>query len=446
LLPSPVTAPDLIVPEQDRIAALLISGNIWFVVVSFFGFGLLLAFTPCVLPTIPILSSIIIGQGPSISTGKAFALSLVFVLAMSIAYTGAGIFAGLFGANLQATFQNPWILSAFSLIFVLFALSMFGLYDLQLPTAWQTKIVRISNKQRGGTYVGVAMIGLLSALIVGPCVAAPLAGALIYIGQTGNATLGGIALFAMSIGMGTPLLLLGGSAGRLLPKAGPWMTTVKAVFGVLLLGVAIYFLERIVPAWVTMLLWAVLLITVAIFVGAFDTLAQGVSGWRRLWKGVGIVMTLYGVALMVGAFTGSGDMLRPLQGLTATSNTVPVQKFEFKHVKGPDGLSAAILQAAAQGKPVMLDFYADWCITCKQLEKYTFADSSVRAALSNTVLLQTDVTANDDNDKALLKQFGLIGPPTILFFGPDGRERPQFRIMGYMGAEAFEQHVRNAVG
>jgi thiol:disulfide interchange protein DsbD len=438
----PPTAIEL--PEQDRIARSLASGSTWLVLLSFFGFGLLLTFTPCVFPMIPILSSIIVGQGDNISTRKAFTLSLIYVLAMAATYTAAGVMAGTFGANLQAAFQNPWILTAFSIVFVLLALSMFGFYDLQIPASWQAKLAGASGRQQGGTYVGVGIMGFLSALIVGPCVAAPLAGALIYIGQSGDAVLGGMALFALSMGMGAPVLIVGTSAGKLLPRAGPWMEAVKAVFGVLLLGVAIYLVERMVPAWIALLLWGALLMVTAIYLGAMDTLAAESSGWRRLRKGAGLVLLVYGVLLVVGGSGGGGDVWQPLKGLAWGSAGERQEGLVFQRVKGLRGLNAALQVAAAQGKPVMLDYYADWCVSCKEMERYTFSDAGVQAALAGTVLLQADVTANDAEDQELLERFGLFGPPAILFFGPDGSERRNYRVVGYMKAPRFREIVQKA--
>ncbi|RKZ35497.1 MAG: thiol:disulfide interchange protein, partial [Gammaproteobacteria bacterium] len=291
---------------------------------------------------------------------------------------------------------------------------------------------------------GVAVSGVKSALIVGPCVAAPLAGALIYIAQTGDGVLGGTALFAMSMGMGTPLIIVGTSGGKLLPKAGPWMDAVQAVFGVMLLAVAIYLLERIIPGWIGLLLWATLFIVSGIYMGALEHLAQGVSGWRRLWKGAGLVFLVYGVIVMVGAAGGGNDVLRPLSGISMVGGA-PEKALRFQNIKGSVGLDGALRVAAAQGKPVMLDFYADWCISCKELEKYTFSDPGVQAQLSNVVLLRTDVTANDAQDQALLRRFQLFGPPALLFFGPDGRERPRFRVVGFVGAEEFRGHLSLAL-
>ena len=365
-LPGPkwTGAAPLELPEQGRIATALMSGNRWLVILSLFGAGLLLTFTPCVLPMVPILTSIIVGRGTdaggdAASTRRAVTLSLVYVLGMALTYTMAGVLAGLFGANLAAAFQDPWIVSAFAAVFVLLALSMFGFYDLQTPASWQARLAAASHRQRGGTYAGVAAMGALSALIVGPCVAAPLAGVLIYIGQTGDPMLGGIALFALGMGMGVPLIVAGVSAGKLLPKAGAWMNAVKAVFGVILLAVAIYLLERVVPESVALLLWAALFIVCAIYMGALDSLSAASGGWRRLWKGTGLVMLVYGVLLMVGVAGGGGDLFRPLQGVALVGGERGEHELEFRPVKGIEGLNAELGSAAARGQVVMFDFYAD---------------------------------------------------------------------------------------
>ena len=449
--PGPVTADaaPLQMPEQDRVATALMSGNRWLVILSLFGAGLLLTFTPCVLPMVPILTSIIVGRGEELGTGaastrRAFALSLVYVLAMALTYTVAGVLAGLFGANLAAAFQDPWIVSAFALVFVLLALSMFGFYELQMPASWQAGLAAVSHRQRGGTWAGVGVMGALSALIVGPCVAAPLAGVLIYIGQTGDPLLGGVALFALGMGMGVPLIVAGVSAGKLLPRAGAWMNAVKAVFGVMLLAVAIYLLERVVPESVALALWAALFIVCAIYMGALDSLSAASGGWRRLWKGAGLVMLVYGVLLMVGVAGGGGDLFRPLQGVALVGGEPGERELEFRQVKGIDGLNAELDSAAARGQVVMFDYYADWCVSCKEMERFTFSDPSVQAALSNVHLLQTDVTDNDVRDRALLAQFGLFGPPAIQFFGPDGRERRELRVVGFMRAGDFRRVVERA--
>ncbi len=435
--------------EQDAIAGRLASGNTLLTLVSFFGFGLLLAFTPCVFPMIPILSGIIVGHGHKLTTAHAFMLSLAYVLAMAFAYTVVGVLAGLFGANLQAWFQNPWVLSVFAAIFVLLALSMFGFYELQMPSSIQSRLTMLSNKQEGGKLASAAIMGFLSAIIVGPCVTAPLIGALIYIGQTGDAVLGGAALFALSLGMGLPLLLIGTSAGQLLPRAGAWMDAVKAVFGVLLLAVALWMLERVLPAAVTMLLWAVLLIVSGVYMGALRHLPHDVSSWYHLWKGLGYVLVLYGSLLVVGAAGGGRDVLQPLKGVFASGGgagtAIASEKLEFLPVKGTDGLERAVASAAASGRPAMLDFYADWCISCKEMEKFTFSDPQVQATLSRAVLLKADVTANDEQDRALLKAFGLIGPPAILFFDASGTERKNYRVVGFVPAAKFNAHAEKAL-
>jgi len=433
--------------EQDQIAASLGSGNMFLTLISFFGFGLLLAFTPCIFPMIPILSGIIVGQGDKITTRRAFTMSLVYVLAMALTYTFAGVMAGLFGENLQAAFQNPWILGTFSFIFVLLALSMFGFYDLQMPSSIQGKLAQASNRQKGGSLTGVAIMGLLSALIVGPCVAAPLAGALIYIGQTGDALLGGLALFALSIGMGMPLLAIGTSAGKLLPHAGAWMDAVKSIFGVLLLAVAVWMLERIIPATVTMLLWATLLIVPAIYMGALEPLPSPSSGWKKLWKGSGLLMLVYGVMLMIGSASGSGDPFQPLKNIRAGSGSdsaIQQEHLAFQQIKGITGLQTALAEATRNNQPVFLDFYADWCISCKEFESLTFSDPNVQQALSSAMLLQADVTPNDEQDQALMKKLGIFGPPALLFFDRSGHEVTSARLVQFMDAEPFAKHVRKA--
>ncbi len=437
------------VSKQDQMAQTLRNGNTLLTLLIFFGAGLLLAFTPCVFPMIPILSGIIVGHGEKITTRKAFSLSLVYVLAMASTYTIVGILVGLSGDNIQAWFQNPWIIGSFTAIFVALAFSMFGFYELQMPASIQSKLTVTSNKQKSGSMIGVAVMGFLSALIVGPCVTAPLVGALIYIADTGNAVLGGLALFSLSMGMGAPLLIIGASAGKFLPHAGAWMDTVKAVFGVLLLGLGIWLLERVAPVVATMTLWAILIIVSAIYMGALETLATGSSGWKKLWKGLGVLLLIYGVIIIIGLAAGNRDILQPLKGL-ATSHTASSQQtlthLNFKQIKGVSGLNAALAQARTAGKPVMLDFYADWCISCKEMERLTFSDPTVQKALKGVVLLQADVTLNDAKDTELYRHFGIIGPPSIMFFGVNGREHKNYRVVGYMKAGPFSQHIKAAFG
>jgi thiol:disulfide interchange protein DsbD len=423
--------------EQDQIVQSLHKDSFAVTLLSFFGFGLLLSLTPCIFPMIPILSGIIVGHGNRINTTRAFLLSLSYVVASALTYTVFGILAALFGSNLQAAFQEPWIIGLFSAIFVALSLSMFGFYHLELPKSLQVKLHNSSEIHRDGSLWGAAIMGALSSLIVGPCVAAPLAGALIFIGQTGDAVLGGSALFALGLGMGVPLLLLGASAGKLLPKAGNWLNSTKAVFGVIMLAVAVWMLSRILPGNVIMVLWAMLLIFPAIYLSAVDPLPENSSGWRKLWKGLGLMMLSYGLLLLIGFSLGNSNPLKPLQGLGLSTAQAAEPGINFERINSLAALEARINQAAANHQPVMLDFYADWCISCKEMETYTFADPRVKQALKGYVLLQADVTKNSDDDKALLEKFSLIGPPAILFFGLDRQEKTANRVIGYQDVETF---------
>jgi thiol:disulfide interchange protein DsbD len=431
--------------EQCEIAGGLQRESIWVTAASFLGMGLLLAFTPCMFPMIPILSGIIVGHGHRLTTRRAFSLSLSYVVASALAYTLFGVLAGLFGSNLQALFQDTRVIVAFSALFVVLALSMFDVFTFQMPAFVQSRLTVLSNRQEGGTLAGAAVMGALSALIMGPCVAAPLAGALIYIGQTGDAVLGGVALFALGMGMGLPLLVIGTSAGKLLPRAGTWMNAVKAAFGVGLLGIAVWLLERILPSAASMFLWALLLIIPAIFLGALDTLPQPASGWRKLWKGVGIVMLAYGVLLLIGVASDSNDPLQPLRRLASESGAPAAASLEFRTVRSVPELNREIAEAESSGRWAMLDFYADWCVSCKEMERYTFADPKVQETLRGMVLLKADVTANSEADQVLLRQFRLIGPPATLFFGPDRGERRAHRVVGFMDAEKFVNHIDKVI-
>ncbi|MCP8687453.1 protein-disulfide reductase DsbD [Marinobacterium sedimentorum] len=433
------------VSEQDRFADLLRNASLTVTLGAFFLAGLALAFTPCVFPMIPIISSIIAGHGARMTTGRAFSLSLVYVLAVAATYTLAGVLAGLFGANIQAGFQNPWIVSVFAGIFVLLALSMFGFYELQLPASWQSRLARASNRGKPGSLRGVALMGLLSALIVGPCMAAPLAGALIYIGQTGDPVLGGLGLFFLSLGMGVPLLLIGASAGKLLPRAGAWMASVKAGFGVLLLLMAIWMLDRIIADQLTMALTAIVLVVSAVYMNALDRLPDVNGGWHRLWKGVGLVLLVYGVALMVGLFSGSRSLVYPLQGLSG-GPSVAAQALPFQKVTSKAQLEPLLEQARRKGQPVMLDFFAEWCVSCYELEYVTFNDAGVRQALSGYQLIKVDVTANDAAAQVLNREYGVIGPPALLFYGADGTLLPQLTVVGVMDADDFVRHVARVPG
>jgi thiol:disulfide interchange protein DsbD len=356
------------------------------------------------------------------------------------------VLAGLFGQNLQAVFQNPWIISGFVAVFILLAFSMFGFYELQVPGRLQSRLAEASNRQRGGELWGVAVMGFLSALIVGPCVAPPLMAALIVIGSSGDAVLGGAALFALSMGMGLPLILFGVSAGKLVPRAGPWMDAVKAVFGVGLLALAIWMLERILPGSLIMLLWGVLAIGCGVYLGALERVEPGASGWRRLWKSLGLVLLLLGALEIVGAAAGGDYWLRPLEGLRATSggHTEAAEAHPgFARIKSLEDLDRAL--EAARGSGAMLDFYADWCVECVRMERNTFPDSGVQALLSELRPLQADVTAHDETDQALMKAFGIIGPPAILFFDRNGDEMKAYRLVGYFDPEAFSTHLQRVL-
>ncbi len=438
--PAPTTpATNIAISEQDQIVNALHQDSFWLSLLTFLGFGLLLSLTPCVFPMIPILSGIIIGQGKPISTGKAFGLSLSYVVATALTYTVFGILAALFGSNLQTTFQQPWVIVLFSSLFIALALSMFGFYHLELPSFLRAKLHQSSDKHRDGSFLGAAIMGSLSSLIVGPCVAAPLAGALIYIGKTGDIVLGGGALFMMGFGMGIPLLIIGASAGKLLPKAGHWLTAINPVFGVIMLGVAVWMLDRVISASVMMLLWATLLIIPAIYLNAIDPLPQPSSGWRKLWKGCGVIMLIYGVLLLIGVSMGNTHPLQPLQGIITVGNTANTKTsgIAFTRIKSAAELKQYLQTAQAKKQFVMLDFYADWCISCKEMEAYTFTDPRVRQRLANFIFLQADVTANNADDQALLKQFNLVGPPAILFFAPTQQEQTQYRVIGYQDADTF---------
>ena len=444
-LPAPSTAPAVVdTSESGQINALLKGGSFWLVVGTFFVIGLGLSLTPCVFPMIPILSGIIVGHGQQVTRRKGFLLSLAYVLGMAVTYALAGVAAGMSGTLISNALQNPWSLSIGAGIFVALAFSMFGFYELQLPSFLQSRFTEASNRMKGGNFIGVFVMGILSALIVGPCVAAPLAGALLYIGQSGDVVLGGISLFVMALGMGVPLLLIGLSAGTLLPRAGAWMEAVKKFFGVLLLGVAIWLIAPLMAEVMAMFLWACLLIISGVYLRAVDPLANHASGWHRFWKGIGIITLIAGVAILLGALGGGRDLLQPLavfKGGSANSSQES-RHLTFQRVRSLAELEQAV--AGANGKQVMLDFYADWCVSCKEMERFTFTDAKVNDRLKNVLLLQADVTANNADDKALLKRFSLFGPPGIIFFDTAGKEIA-YRVVGYEPPEKFLQSLDQAL-
>jgi len=414
--------------EMGQIERSLKSGKLLAILPLFFLLGLGLAFTPCVLPMVPILSSIIVGEGTQIKRSRGFVLALVYSLGMAIVYTLLGTAAGLIGEGLAAALQNPWVLGTFAVLMAVLALAMFDVYQLQMPAAIQTRLTQASEKQSAGKLIGVFIMGAISALIVGPCVAAPLAGALVYISQTRDVMIGGSALFAMAIGMSVPLLLVGLSAGALLPRAGMWMDAVKRFFGVLMLAVALWMVSPVLPAVAQMLGWTALLVGYGAYL-----LWGAKGGWFS--KAVGLICVVLGMLQLVGVTTGGRDALAPLEHLQGERQ----EKVAFKRVKTVADLDAALAQA--KGKHVMLDFYADWCVSCIEMEKLTFTDQRVRTHFAEMVLLQVDVTANDAEDKAMLRRFNLFGPPGIIFFDKAGQEIQGGRVIGFQNADKFTQSL-----
>ena len=418
--------------ETDTIANSLKEKNILLVLITFFGFGLLLSLTPCVFPMIPILSSIIVGasKNETMTASRGFFLSLVYVLSMSVAYTIAGVIAGIFGANLQVALQNPYVLVIFALIFVALAFSMFGYFEIRLPQAIQNRVNKTTDGKEKQGILGIAIMGFLSALIVGPCVAPPLAGALVYIGQTGDAILGGLALFVMSLGMGVPLLLIGLGAGKFMPKPGGWMESITRIFGIVMLGVAIWLLDRVLDATIIIYLWALLLLGSAIYLKIYQHI---------LTQLITVVIFILGVVLFVGAISGATNPLNPLEKFTSSKMTqVSDEKLIFKKVKNIQELELAIKNS---NKPVMLDFWASWCVSCKELEEITFQDEQVINKLQEFTLLKADVTENNDEDKALQKKFGVVGPPALIFWDKDKNEIQASRIIGYKNPKDFLEIV-----
>lgn len=425
-------------PGQFRFEALARSGSLLAMIGWFYLAGLALAFTPCCLPTVPILSGIIVGHGTKVTAARGFILSLAYVLGMALTYTAAGAAFAAAGGEVQAAFQTPWILGSFAALFVAMALSMLGLFTVQVPSALQTRLAQLSNRQTAGTLGGVAVMGALSALIVTTCVGPALVGALAVISQTGEVVRGAAALFAMSIGMGTPLLVVGASAGRLLPKSGPWMDTVKKLFGAIMLAVAVWMLARLLPARITLALWAVPAATLAAVLWRTGPGAAS-RGWPV--RIAALAAGVYGLVLITGAALGGTDPLQPIPAWASVQHPLP-----FVPIHSVAGLDREVAQASREGKPVMVDFYADWCTSCKEMEATTFLDPAVRRALTGTVLLRADVTADDADDRALLKRFGIFGPPTIAFYGRDGRERARHRVVGYMDGAQFAAAVHAAIG
>jgi thiol:disulfide interchange protein DsbD len=442
--------------EQDRLYTVIRDGNLLAVMAMFAGFGLLLSFTPCCLPMYPILSGIIVGQSGTGNeadgtqkrgTARSFLLSVAFVLGMAVTYTALGAIFAAAGAQVQAVMQKPAVTIGVALLFVALALSMFGLFDLQIPSSWQTRLNALSGRQRSGQLLGAGVMGMISAAVVTTCVTPPLVAALTVIARTGDLTRGALALFALAIGMGIPLLAIGASAGHLMPKTGAWMNSVKAIFGLMMLGMAVWMLDRLWSGTVTMALWGILLVTASILLGTFTQLDGKATLKHKLGKGLGVIVLLYGLVLLLGAFGGSKDPSQPLgflRGAASDRADRHAESSPLTRIKTSADLDTQLARATAAGRPVMLDFYADWCVSCKELEKYTFPDPAVRNELGKAIALQADVTAMDADDQALMQRFGIIGPPTIVFFAADGSEQPDYRVVGFMKAEAFAAHLRSA--
>ncbi|GAB2875102.1 protein-disulfide reductase DsbD [Pseudoduganella ginsengisoli] len=419
------------------------SGSLWRIGAAFLVFGLLLSFTPCVLPMVPILSSIIVGEG-NVTRRRGLLLAGTYSIGMALVYTALGVAAGLAGEGLAGALQKPWVLLAFGALLFALALSMFDVYQLQLPSALQSRLTESSGRMSGGKFAGVFAMGALSALIVGPCVAGPLAGALLYISQTGNAATGGWALFAMACGMSVPLLLTGLSAGSLLPRAGAWMNHVKKVFGMLLIAVAVWMIMPVLPVSASMALWGVLAILCAALLRTGEALPAGAGIGAYAAKALGVVMLLAGVFELVGAASSGKDVLQPLAHLRGGVNSgASADAIRFTRIHTVAELDQVL---AAANKPVLLDFYADWCVACKEMERMTFTDSRVQAALQAMQLVQADVTANNPEDRALMKRFQLFGPPGIILFNAGGKEVPQARVIGFMPAAAFLSQLRHVSG
>jgi thiol:disulfide interchange protein DsbD len=440
------------VSETPDIARLFGSGNFFWIILSFFGFGLLLSFTPCVFPMFPIISGIIVAQGKDLTKKRAFSLSLIYVLGMALTYSSAGVVAGFSGRLIAVALQNPWVLSAFALIFILLALSMFGFYELQVPSFIQSKFTSASNRCTAGTCSGVFLMGLLSAIIVGPCITAPLAGALLYIGQTHNVLLGGMALFFLALGMGVPLLIIGTSAGALLPKAGAWMNAVKAFFGVMMIAVAFWLISPIIPDPLQLFLWGALLIICSIYLSALDPLPQSSTGWAKFQKGVGIIALILGASLLIGAMMGARDLLQPLSGISQKSKqyadqknpSFPVPELTLEKITRLDQFETRL--KAAESPTVMLLVSADWCTACKEMEEFTLKDPRVQEKLKNIKILNADVSKSDAETVAFLKKFGLFGPPAVLFFNQKRKEIPEARVIGYQKAEDFLKTLDKVLG
>lgn len=436
------------VSEQDSLLNDLKTASPIYAILLSLGFGLLVAFTACMYPMIPILSSLIMGQGEKLTTFKAFSLSLSYTQGIALTFGILGAIMAVVGEALgiQGSLQTPWILIPSALLFIGLAMSMFGFYEIQVPSGLQSKLNEKSNQQKGGSLLGVGLMGVLSALIVGPCGGPILLAVLAFAAQSQNPVSGFIYLWVFGTGMGLPLLIMGSGGGALLPKAGTWMDTVKATGGVILLALAISFLERLSPTYIAteviMLMWGALLIVVAVYLGALKTLPEVTSGWTKLWKGVGVVILIYGALFLIGVAGGSKDTLKPLSGIIGNSHQASAEAHSsFTRVKTIEDLNRELAAAKSAGKPVMLDFYADWCAYCKTMEKKVFPDPQVVAALENVVTLQADITVQDDADKALASHLKMTAPPALYFWDKNGEALSASTLTGSVTAQELATHL-----
>lgn len=433
--------------DATGVFAFIQESSLLWIVIIFFLLGLGLTFTPCVFPMIPIISSIVAGQQHP-STARALILSISYVLGMALTYAAAGVLTGLLGAgaNIQAALQNPYLLTAFAGIFIILALSMFGLYELQLPSFIRQRLTSTNQKLSGGHVTSVFLIGALSAVVVSPCVSAPLAGALLYISATADAVIGGLSLFALGLGMGVPLIIIAVTGNRFLPKSGHWMNQVKYIFGILLIAVAIWLLSRVLPTTASMFLWSALIGLSAIQMGAFDTAK---AGWPRIRKGLGLFMALYAATLFIGALSGADDPLKPLDKFTPNAygqiSSNKLERVQFTKIYDMPALEAQLAIARENNQPLLLDFYADWCISCIVMEKNIFPLPEIKSKLAQFHLVKADVTQNSADNQALMNNFGLFGPPSILLFDTSGNELKAFRIVGEISKNAFEQRLIRAL-
>ncbi len=428
--------------NPNAISELLMGESSLFIIFLFLILGLLLAMTPCIFPMIPILSSIIVsqsGEGET-SAAKGFFISLIYVLSMAVTYTAVGVISGLLGADIQSAMQNPWVLVAFAVMFFALALSLFGYYEIQLPSKWQSKINSASDSAQGQGIVGIAIMGFLSAFIIGPCVAPPLAGAVLFISQTGDAVLGGVALFAMSMGMGLPLLIIGLGAGKFMPRPGGWMTVVSQTFGVMMLAMAIFMLGKVVSPSVTMLLWSLLFMGTAFYMGVFNNSSERV-GIKKLFQLLAFVFLLYGASLFLGFLTSAKSMLHPFKSFTSGTNYTAMPT----EVEAKGGYSIAKLQAEVEAstKPVVVDFRKKTCPSCDELEEFTLSNAAVKAELKRFTFIKIDITDGTDEIKALMKKYHAFGTPTILFFDKNNKMLSSLTISGFVNADEFMKHLKS---